>query len=138
MRRLTRKKRVAHEEARYSRHKVVERYSGGSQLFRMSSSFVPGTRLRSPAESRGVPEVSATTVRCALRKRTCIAQVRAQRDGQRQAGALLDDARRHVEDAVAAGVDANLDVWMGMPHGFVTGIGTLSAATRALRETGTF
>ena len=34
---------------------------------------------------------------------------------------LLDDSRRYVERAVAAGVDAELDVWMGMPHGFVTG-----------------
>jgi len=29
---------------------------------------------------------------------------------------LLDDSRRYVERAVAAGVDAALDVWMGMPH----------------------
>jgi monoterpene epsilon-lactone hydrolase len=28
---------------------------------------------------------------------------------------LLDDSRRYVERAVAAGVDAKLDIWMGMP-----------------------
>src|SRR5882672_989542 len=27
---------------------------------------------------------------------------------------LLDDSRRYVERAIAAGVDARLDVWMGM------------------------
>jgi hypothetical protein len=32
---------------------------------------------------------------------------------------------RYVERAVAAGVDARLDVWMGMPHGFAGGIGNL-------------
>ena len=36
---------------------------------------------------------------------------------------LLDDSRRYVERAVAAGVDAKLDVWMGMPHGFVSDVG---------------
>src|SRR5207302_8559389 len=41
---------------------------------------------------------------------------------------LLDDSRRYVERAVAAGVDATLDVWMGMPHGFVTGILEFAAA----------
>lgn len=29
---------------------------------------------------------------------------------------LLDDSRRYVERAVVAGVDATLDIWMGMPH----------------------
>jgi monoterpene epsilon-lactone hydrolase len=46
---------------------------------------------------------------------------------------LLDDSRRYVEQAVAAGVDARLDVWMGMPHGFVTNIGGFNAATLALK-----
>jgi epsilon-lactone hydrolase len=32
---------------------------------------------------------------------------------------LLDDSRCYVERAIAARVDAELDVWMGMPHGFV-------------------
>jgi acetyl esterase/lipase len=31
---------------------------------------------------------------------------------------LLDDSLRYVERAVAEGVDARVDVWMGMPHGF--------------------
>src|SRR5437660_4064820 len=44
---------------------------------------------------------------------------------------LLDDSRRYVARAVAAGVDAALDVWMGMPHGFVTGIREFDAARRA-------
>jgi len=30
---------------------------------------------------------------------------------------LLDDSRRYVERAVAAGVDARVDVWKGMAHG---------------------
>lgn len=34
---------------------------------------------------------------------------------------LLDDSIRYVERAVAAGVDARVDVWMGMPHGFAGG-----------------
>ena len=51
---------------------------------------------------------------------------------------LLDDSRRYVERAVAAGVDAELDVWMGMPHGFVTGIGEFDAARQALSAIGAF
>jgi epsilon-lactone hydrolase len=51
---------------------------------------------------------------------------------------LLDDSRRYVERAVAAGVDAELDVWMGMPHGFVTGIGQFEAAQRSLDAIGGF
>lgn len=51
---------------------------------------------------------------------------------------LLDDSRRYVERAVAAGVDATLDVWMGMPHGFINGVGQLDAATQTLRAIGTF
>jgi acetyl esterase/lipase len=51
---------------------------------------------------------------------------------------LLDDSRRYVERAVAAGVDAQLEVWMGMPHGFVAIIGMVKAATLALDATGTF
>ena len=51
---------------------------------------------------------------------------------------LLDDSRRYVERAVAAGVDAELDVWMGMPHGFVTGIGEFEAARQALDAIGAF
>ena len=51
---------------------------------------------------------------------------------------LLDDARRYVERAVAANVDAMLDIWEGMPHGFLGGIGRFAAASRALAEIGTF
>jgi len=51
---------------------------------------------------------------------------------------LLDDSRRYVERAVAGGVDARLDVWMGMPHGFVASIGTLKASALALDAIGEF
>jgi monoterpene epsilon-lactone hydrolase len=51
---------------------------------------------------------------------------------------LLDDSRRYVENAVAAGVDAKLDLWMGMPHGFVTNVGGFNAATQALKASGAF
>jgi monoterpene epsilon-lactone hydrolase len=51
---------------------------------------------------------------------------------------LLDDSRRYVERAVMAGVDAKLDVWMGMPHGFVTNVGGFNAATQALKASGAF
>src|SRR5438876_11532525 len=51
---------------------------------------------------------------------------------------LLDDSRRYVERAVAAGVDAGLDVWMGMPDGFVTGIGQFEAARQSLEASGAF
>jgi monoterpene epsilon-lactone hydrolase len=51
---------------------------------------------------------------------------------------LLDDARRYVEKAVGAGVDAKLDVWMGMPHGFVVSVGKLKAASLALDAMGKF
>lgn len=51
---------------------------------------------------------------------------------------LLDDSRRYVERAAAAGVDASLDVWMGMPHGFAGSIGTLKASAGALDAIGAF
>ena len=51
---------------------------------------------------------------------------------------LLDDSRRYVERAVAAGVDARLDVWTGMPHGFPASIGTLKASAQALDAIGMF
>jgi epsilon-lactone hydrolase len=51
---------------------------------------------------------------------------------------LLDDSLRYVERAVAAGVDARADVWMGMPHGFPASIGRLKAAAQALDTIGAF
>jgi monoterpene epsilon-lactone hydrolase len=51
---------------------------------------------------------------------------------------LLDDSRRYVERAVAAGVDAKLDVWMGMPHGFVANVGVFNAAAESLKASGAF
>jgi monoterpene epsilon-lactone hydrolase len=51
---------------------------------------------------------------------------------------LLDDSRRYVERAVLAGVDAKLDVWMGMPHGFVAYVREFGAARRALNAIGAF
>jgi epsilon-lactone hydrolase len=51
---------------------------------------------------------------------------------------LLDDSRRYLERAIAAGVDGRLEIWMGMPHGFVTNVGGFTAATRALAASGAF
>ena len=51
---------------------------------------------------------------------------------------LLDDSLRYVERAVAAGVDAQVDVWMGMPHGFPASIGRLKASAQALDAVGAF
>ena len=51
---------------------------------------------------------------------------------------LLDDSRRYVERAMADGVDARLDVWTGMPHGFVASIGRLKASAQALDAIGRF
>jgi acetyl esterase/lipase len=51
---------------------------------------------------------------------------------------LLNDSLRYVERAVAGGVDARADVWMGMPHGFPGSIGRLKAAAQALDAVGAF
>lgn len=51
---------------------------------------------------------------------------------------LLDDSLRYVERAVAAGVDAKVDVWEGMAHGFVGSVGRLDAASEALGAIGAF
>jgi monoterpene epsilon-lactone hydrolase len=51
---------------------------------------------------------------------------------------LLDDSLRYAERAVTAGVDARVDVWMGMPHGFAGSIGKLKAAAQALDAIGAF
>ena len=51
---------------------------------------------------------------------------------------LLEDSRRFVERAIAAGVDASLEIWMGMPHGFAGEVGSLKAANKALDSIGAF
>jgi len=51
---------------------------------------------------------------------------------------LLDDSFRFVERAVAAGVDARLDVWQGMIHGFLGSVGRLAASTQAHQLIGEF
>lgn len=51
---------------------------------------------------------------------------------------LLDDSLRFVERAVAEGVDAHVDVWTGMPHGFTANIGKQKAAALALDAMGAF
>jgi monoterpene epsilon-lactone hydrolase len=51
---------------------------------------------------------------------------------------LLDDSQRFVERAVAAGIDARLDVWQGMPHGFIGTVGQTQAAAGALSAIGEF
>jgi len=51
---------------------------------------------------------------------------------------LLDDSVRLVERAVAAGVDARLDVWQGMVHGHLGSIGRLAASTETVQLVGEF
>jgi epsilon-lactone hydrolase len=51
---------------------------------------------------------------------------------------LLDDSLRYAEIATKAGVDARVDVWEGMPHGFPINIGKLKAAAQALDAMGAF
>ncbi|HEX8812659.1 MAG TPA: alpha/beta hydrolase [Terracidiphilus sp.] len=51
---------------------------------------------------------------------------------------LLDDSVRLVERAAATGVDARLDIWEGMAHGFLGGIGQFAASAEALDFIGTF
>ena len=51
---------------------------------------------------------------------------------------LLDDSVRFVGRAVAAGVDARLDIWEGMVHGFLGGVGRLTASNEALKLIGEF
>jgi monoterpene epsilon-lactone hydrolase len=51
---------------------------------------------------------------------------------------LLDDSVRFVEHAIASGVDARLDVWEGMVHGFLGGVGRLTASNKALQLIGEF
>jgi hypothetical protein len=51
---------------------------------------------------------------------------------------LLDDSREYVQRAIAAGVDARVDVWMGMSHGFAGRIGVLKSSGKALQAIGVF
>ena len=51
---------------------------------------------------------------------------------------LLDDALRYVARAVAAGVDAHVNVWAGMSHGFLGAVGRMEAASEALAAIGDF
>ncbi|MDA8347672.1 MAG: alpha/beta hydrolase [Pseudomonadota bacterium] len=51
---------------------------------------------------------------------------------------LLADSQQFVERAGAARVDARLEVWEGMPHGFVGGVGQIEAAAEALQAMGNF
>ena len=51
---------------------------------------------------------------------------------------LLDDSLRYAARAIAAGADAQVDVWMGMPHGFPASVGKLKAAAQALDAIGAF
>jgi monoterpene epsilon-lactone hydrolase len=51
---------------------------------------------------------------------------------------LLDDSRRYFERAIASGVDARLDIWEGMAHGFTTSVGQLAAAAKSLDAIGVF
>ena len=51
---------------------------------------------------------------------------------------LLDDSLRYVERAAAAGVDARVDIWEGLPHVFPSSVGQLAAADRALDAIGAF
>ena len=49
---------------------------------------------------------------------------------------VLDDSVRFVDRALAAGVDAQLDIWEGMVHGFLGSVGQLSASAQALQQIG--
>ena len=51
---------------------------------------------------------------------------------------LLDDSQRYVTRAIEAGVDATLDVWECMVHGFLSGVGKLAASNEALKAIGAF
>jgi acetyl esterase/lipase len=51
---------------------------------------------------------------------------------------LLDDSLRYVSRASHEGGDSTVHVWEGMPHVFLTSIGTLDAAEQALEMIGTF
>lgn len=51
---------------------------------------------------------------------------------------LLDDSLRYGRRAVEAGVDTQVDLWEGMPHGFAGAVGQLDAAGESLGAIGAF
>ena len=51
---------------------------------------------------------------------------------------LLDDSVSLVDRAVKVGVDAQLDVWQGMVHGYLGGLGRLAASKETLQLIGEF
>ena len=51
---------------------------------------------------------------------------------------LLDDSCRYVAHAIAADVDATLDIWKGMPQDLASSTGRTLAADGALAAVGTF
>jgi epsilon-lactone hydrolase len=51
---------------------------------------------------------------------------------------LLDDSRRYADRLAGAGGQVRLNIWAGMPHVFLSNVGTLAAATSALGEVGAF
>jgi epsilon-lactone hydrolase len=55
-----------------------------------------------------------------------------------EAEVLLDDALRWTALAVGSGVDARVDVWDGLPHGFIGSIGQMLGADAALTLIGAF
>ena len=46
--------------------------------------------------------------------------------------------QENVDRALAAEVDAQLDVWEGMVHGFLGSVGHMSGSTQVLRQIGSF
>jgi epsilon-lactone hydrolase len=51
---------------------------------------------------------------------------------------LLADSVSLVERALVSGVDVALEVWEGMPHGFLGSVGRMDASDRALEAIGLF
>ena len=51
---------------------------------------------------------------------------------------LLDDSTRFADRVTAAGANVRLDIWLGMPHVFLTSVGQLRAADEAFAALGDF
>ena len=51
---------------------------------------------------------------------------------------LLDDSIRYADQAQQNGVECTLNVWLGMPHGFVSNVGLFRAADAALDGAASF